>query len=100
MKKRWPSGVRPGRGGDRNRISSARGFTLLEVLMAMAVMSVGLLGASTLLTHNTRQQSVNTNRAFATTLARDQLEQIKPRGVCGRHRGQLSHGRLREHRRV
>ena len=59
------------------RIGSPWGFTLLEVLIAMVVMSVGLLGVSTMLTHTTQQQSVNANRAMATSLARTQLEQMK-----------------------
>lgn len=53
------------------------GFTLLEVLMAMTVMAVGLLGVSTMLAQTTQQQSVSANRTSATTLAREQLEQIK-----------------------
>ncbi|ETX00616.1 MAG: hypothetical protein ETSY1_10590 [Candidatus Entotheonella factor] len=61
---------------DANRCAMA-GFTLLEVLIAITVMSVGLLGVSTMLTHITQQQSMNANRAIATTLAREQLEQIK-----------------------
>ncbi len=63
--------------GSGTRVGSPWGFTLLEVLIAMVVMSVGLLGVSTVLTHTTQQQSVNANRAMATSLARVQLEQMK-----------------------
>ncbi len=72
-----PNRIKGGRLGSGARVGSAWGFTLLEVLFAMAVMSVGLLGVSIMLTHTTQQQAVNANRAVATTLARDQLERIK-----------------------
>ena len=63
--------------GSAARVGSAWGFTLLEVLFAMMIMSVGLLGVSTMMVETTQQQSVNANRALATTLAREQLEQLK-----------------------
>jgi Tfp pilus assembly protein PilV len=46
-------------------------------MLATMLLAVGLLGTAGMLTTTTRAQSVNANRSIATTLAKEQLEQIE-----------------------
>jgi len=59
-----------------------RGFTLLETLIALAVLSVGLLGAAALLLDSLRGQDGALRRLNALTLVRDMADRIRanPRG--------------------
>ncbi len=68
--------------GNRTHIllSHKGGFTLIEVLMAMAIVSIGLLGTAVLtmgiMSSNKSSAAVTT----ATTLAQGQLEEIRNEG--------------------
>ncbi|HWN46655.1 MAG TPA: type IV pilus modification protein PilV, partial [Steroidobacteraceae bacterium] len=54
----------------------ARGFSMLEVLLALAVMSLGLLGAAAMLLDSVRIHGGALRRIAATQLARDMAERI------------------------
>lgn len=53
------------------------GFTLLEVLVAVLVLSFGLLGIAGLLLASVRNNSVATQRTAATFLAQDMADRIR-----------------------
>jgi prepilin-type N-terminal cleavage/methylation domain-containing protein len=53
------------------------GFTLSEVLMAIVVLSVGLLGLSAMMIAATNSLAFSKKLTTATTLAQDKLEEIK-----------------------
>ena len=55
----------------------ARGFTLVEVLVSMVVLSVGLLGASAMLLESLRGHAQALRRAAATGLVRDLADRIR-----------------------
>ena len=61
---------------------AARGFTLLETLVALAVLSVGLLGAAALLLDSLRAHAGALRRVEALSLVRDMADRIRanPRG--------------------
>lgn len=60
-----------------NKIADSSGFTLIEVMIAIAVLVVGLLSvagvATTVITGNTLAQNITT----ATILAQDKMEELK-----------------------
>ena len=55
----------------------ARGFSMLEVLLALAVLSVGLLGAAAMLLDSLRTHGGALRRLGATQLARDMADRIR-----------------------
>ena len=55
----------------------ARGFSMLEVLLALVVMSVGLLGAAAMLLDSLRAHGSSLRRIGATQLARDMADRIR-----------------------
>ncbi len=55
----------------------ARGFSMLEVLLALVVMSVGLLGAAAMLLDSLRAHGSALRRIGATQLARDMADRIR-----------------------
>ena len=60
-----------------NKIANSSGFTLIEVMIAIFVLVVGLLGvagvATTIINGNTFGKEITT----ATTLAQDKMEELK-----------------------
>jgi type IV pilus assembly protein PilV len=54
-----------------------RGFTLLEVLIALVVLSIGLLGLAGLQTVSLRNTGVSTSRTIATQLAYDIADRMR-----------------------
>ncbi|MEE9194166.1 MAG: prepilin-type N-terminal cleavage/methylation domain-containing protein [Thermodesulfobacteriota bacterium] len=56
--------------------ASQKGFTLLEVLIALAILSVGLLGMASLTASVIRTNSFSDDFTAATALAQDKLEAI------------------------
>jgi type IV pilus assembly protein PilV len=75
----------------------SRGFTLIEAMVALAVLSLGLLGAAALLLNAFRDQSLALRHMAAGTLIVDMAERIRanptarelydtraPRGTAGR----------------
>ena len=59
------------------------GFTLIEVLVAMVILSIGLLGTAALIIGIIRGNQVSNRVTTATTLAQDKMEEIKEAGYAG-----------------
>ena len=57
--------------------SRARGFTLIEALVALTVLSLGLLGAAAMLLDSMRAQGGSLRRVAAINLLRDTAERIR-----------------------
>lgn len=57
--------------------ASARGFSLIEVLIALVVLAIGLLGLGLLQTLNLRYTQSANQRTVATTLAGELLDTIR-----------------------
>ncbi|NQT10837.1 MAG: prepilin-type N-terminal cleavage/methylation domain-containing protein [Desulfobacteraceae bacterium] len=53
------------------------GFTLMEVLVAMLILSVGLLGMAALITGIINSNKLSNRISAATVLAQDKMEDIK-----------------------
>lgn len=56
------------------------GFTLVEILVAMAVLAVGLLAVLTAVSQLTRNEGYLRDRTLATWLARNQLLEVQLEG--------------------
>jgi prepilin-type N-terminal cleavage/methylation domain-containing protein len=65
------------------RLGNNKGFTLLEILVAITVFSIGLLGMATLTTGIIKGNKFSKNMTTATTLAQDQMEKIIGVGYSG-----------------
>jgi len=61
----------------------ARGFTLAETLVALMVLSMGLLGAAALLLDSLRNHATALRRVAASNLVRDMADRVRanPRGA-------------------
>jgi len=59
------------------------GFTLIEVLVAMVILSVGLLGTAALITGIINSNKLSNRITTATVLAQDKMEEIKGAGYAG-----------------
>jgi type IV pilus modification protein PilV len=59
------------------------GFTLIEVLIAIVILSVGLLGMAALTTGIIRGNTFSNELTTATTLAQDKMEEIRRIRVTG-----------------
>jgi len=60
-----------------------RGFNLIEVLVAMVILSVGMLGTASLIAGIVRANQASRNVTTATTLAQDKMEEIVKSGYAG-----------------
>lgn len=61
----------------RTKIAAARGFTLIEVLVAMCIFSIAVLGLAVGATSVMRANQTGLNTTIATNLAQDKLEELK-----------------------
>ena len=59
------------------------GFTLMEVLVAMVILSVGLLGTAALIIGIINSNKLSNRISTATVLAQDKMEEIKSDGYTG-----------------
>ena len=59
------------------------GFTLMEVLVAMLILTVGLLGMAALITGIINSNKLSNRISTATVLAQDKMEDIKRAGYAG-----------------
>ena len=62
------------------QLHSSNGFTLIEVLVAMVILSIGLLGTAALITGIIKSNQVSNRITTATVLAQDKMEEIKSVG--------------------
>ncbi len=59
------------------RRSPESGFTLVEVLMALVVTTVGTLSVAALMAYGTRLQSTSRDTTTAAAVAREQMERLR-----------------------
>ena len=67
----------------RKRIYSSQGFTLLEVLITMVILSIVLLGFAAMTLGTIRGLAYSDHLTTATNLARKQMEEIKQAAYGG-----------------
>lgn len=67
----------------RSASEAERGFTLVEVLIALIIMSVGMLGIAGLYVHSMRAGSTSLFRHHAVTLAGDVADRIRANPRAG-----------------
>ncbi len=61
----------------KNNNSEQGGFTLFETLIAMGIITMGLLGIMTLVVYNLKAQTFNKNYIIASMLAQEGLEFVR-----------------------
>lgn len=66
-----------------NRWKQSRGFTLLEILIAIFILSVALLGLASVTTMIIKGNASNKTLTVATTLAKDKLEELRSLPLTG-----------------
>ena len=66
-----------------DKLHNNRGFTLIEILVAIAILSIGLLGVAGLAGGIRRGNATSDKITTATTLAQEQLEDIKELNYMG-----------------
>jgi prepilin-type N-terminal cleavage/methylation domain-containing protein len=59
------------------RAAGRAGFTLIELMMAIVVLTVGLLGLATVMASVTYRQQIGVNRADMLDMANAKLEQLR-----------------------
>jgi prepilin-type N-terminal cleavage/methylation domain-containing protein len=60
-----------------SRARGRAGFTLIELMMAIVVLTVGILGLASVMTSVTRRQQLAANRADMLDMANAKLEQLR-----------------------
>jgi len=65
------------RGMPETRISGERGFTLIEVMVAIVILTVGLLSLAQMMVLATNSNSLSGRMTSASALAKEQLERLK-----------------------
>src|SRR4030042_803583 len=58
-------------------IKSTRGFSLIEILIAIVILSISLLGLAALMVTTTQNNSFGAHMSEATTFAQDMLERLR-----------------------
>ena len=65
-----------------SRVRSSSGFTLIEVLVAIGILSIGMLGLAVGAVSITRANKTSQFHTMATNLAQEKLEQLKATTVA------------------
>ncbi len=65
------------------RVQNAKGFTLIEIMVAVTLLSVGLLGMAGLTVGIMRSNSLSNQVTTATALAQAKMEDLKREGYSG-----------------
>jgi len=68
------------------------GFTLMEVLVAMVILTVGLLGMAALITGIINSNKLSNRMSVATVVAQDKMEDIKRIGYADAEAGTEPYG--------
>ena len=68
-----------------NRLKDSQGFSLVEVLIAMVVLAVALMGLATLQVRCIRSNDLANRTTQATNLAQEKLEELIFRSATGEH---------------
>ncbi|MHB1215028.1 MAG: type IV pilus modification protein PilV [Thiobacillus sp.] len=76
------------------KMKKQTGFTLLEVMVAMLVLSIGLLGLAGLMASSMRNNQSSYHRTQATWLAYDALDRLRANRVSARAGGYSAAGTL------
>lgn len=71
-----------------------RGFTLIEVLVAMVVLAIGSVGTTALTLTIIRSNTFSNKLTIATTLAQDKLEDVKNQGFASAVSGTEDYGAM------
>ncbi len=66
------------------RLKSSRGFTLVEILVALVILSIGLLGIAALQLRSLQNSHASFERSIASLQARDLVERMWA-GICILH---------------
>jgi prepilin-type N-terminal cleavage/methylation domain-containing protein len=74
----------------RHQRSHAPGFTLIEVLVALVVLSIGMLGMSRITVSTIAVHTANEHLAEASALLQDSLERIKKAGYASATAGTVT----------
>src|SRR4051812_24117055 len=61
----------------RNQASTARGFTLVEMMVGMVIISVAFVTLATVFTSISKSVLVNKTKTIATNLAQEKIESLK-----------------------
>ena len=61
----------------KKSMSGQKGFTLLEVMIAVFLLAVAIMGAASLTTSVIKSNSLSQTLTTATTLAKDKIEELK-----------------------
>lgn len=61
----------------KNKFFSRKGFSILEITVAISIIAVGFLGVSSLVIQNIQVQNINKNVLIASQLAQEGLELIR-----------------------
>lgn len=67
----------------RLKLGTDEGFTLIEVLIAVVILTAGLLGMAALTVGIMQGNKHSSNVTIATTLAQDQMEEVRRLGYSG-----------------
>ena len=65
------------------KIQNDSGFSLLEIMVALAILSFGMLGTAALIGGVARGNMISKNITVATTLAEDKMEEVMRLGYSG-----------------
>lgn len=71
---------------DCRRNSSQRGFSLVEIMVAMAILAVGMLGVGTMLITSMEQDKYSTRLSAGSDIAMELVEQMRANTVDGESR--------------
>ena len=67
----------------KTKYSGENGFTLIEVLVAAVILTMGMMGFGSFLGNLVSKNAMNERRSLATTLAQEKIEELKNNAILG-----------------
>lgn len=67
----------------KTKYSGESGFTLIEVLVAAVILTMGMMGFGSFLGNLVSKNAMNERRSLATTLAQEKIEELKNTAILG-----------------